>query len=62
MDKLTQSATQINRQIRAFNPYPIAQTNATSDKFNEKTLRILSATAIHRFLRQRLPLKYQSVI
>ncbi len=43
----TQSATQINRQIRAFNPYPIAQTNATSDKFNEKTLRILSATAIN---------------
>ncbi len=43
----TQSATQINRQIRAFNPYPIAQTNTTSDKFNEKTLRILSATAIN---------------
>ncbi|AYQ56244.1 methionyl-tRNA formyltransferase [Bathymodiolus thermophilus thioautotrophic gill symbiont] len=43
----TQSATQINRQIRAFNPYPIAQTNATSDKFNDKTLRILSATVIN---------------
>lgn len=43
----TQSAIQINRQIRAFNPYPVAQTNAISDKFNDKTLRILSATVIN---------------
>jgi len=39
----TQSAVAINQQIRAFNPYPIAQANATSDKFNAKVLRILSA-------------------
>jgi methionyl-tRNA formyltransferase len=39
-----QSATEIDRQIRAFNPYPIAQTNASSDKFENKVLRILSAT------------------
>lgn len=42
----TQSAKQINQQIRAFNPYPIAQTNATSDKFDTKILRILSAKVI----------------
>ncbi|SMN00572.1 Methionyl-tRNA formyltransferase [uncultured Candidatus Thioglobus sp.] len=42
----TQSAEQINQQIRAFNPYPIAQTNANSDKFNEKVLRILSADVV----------------
>ncbi len=41
-----QSAVQINQQIRAFNPYPIAQTNASSDKFDSKVLRILSATVI----------------
>lgn len=42
----TQTATQINQQIRAFNPYPIAQTYADSDKFNAKILRILSASII----------------
>jgi len=40
------SAVEINQQIRAFNPYPIAQTNASSDKFDSKVLRILSATVI----------------
>ena len=40
------SAIEINQQIRAFNPYPIAQTNASSDKFDSKVLRILSATVI----------------
>lgn len=44
----TQSAEQINRQIRAFNPYPIAQTNASSSKFESKVLRILSAIAIDK--------------
>ncbi len=42
----TQSAIQINRQIRAFNPYPIAQTCASSNRFNAKVLRILSASVI----------------
>ena len=41
-----QSAGEINRQIRAFNPYPIAQTNASSDKFENKVLRILSANVL----------------
>lgn len=41
-----QSATQISRQIRAFNPYPIAQTNASSTTFDNKVLRILSAKII----------------
>ncbi len=43
-----QSAEQINRQIRAFKPYPIAQTNATSDKFESKVLRILSASIMEK--------------
>lgn len=42
----SRSAVQINQQIRAFNPYPIAQTNAKSDKFDAKVLRILSADII----------------
>ncbi|SMN11712.1 Methionyl-tRNA formyltransferase [uncultured Candidatus Thioglobus sp.] len=42
----TQSAVQINQQIRAFNPYPIAQIKVSSDKFNEKVLRILSAEVV----------------
>ena len=42
----SQSADKINRQIRAFNPYPIAQSNATSDKFESKVLRILSASIV----------------
>ncbi len=40
----TQPAKQIDQQIRAFNPYPIAQTKATSNKFESKVLRILSAS------------------
>jgi len=43
----SQSAVQINQQIRAFNPYPIAQAHAQSDKFEDKVLRILSASIIH---------------
>ena len=42
----SKSATEINQQIRAFNPYPIAQANAQSDKFDSKALRILSASVI----------------
>ena len=42
----SKSATEINQQIRAFNPYPIAQANAQSDKFDSKVLRILSASVI----------------
>ncbi len=42
----SKSAVEINRQIRAFNPYPIAQTHAKSDKFDAKVLRILSADII----------------
>ncbi len=42
----TQSAIQINQQIRAFNPYPIAQTHAKSTTFNDKVLRILSVNVI----------------
>ncbi len=42
----SQSAVQINQKIRAFNPYPIAQAHAQSDKFEDKVLRILSAYAI----------------
>ncbi|SFV85574.1 Methionyl-tRNA formyltransferase [hydrothermal vent metagenome] len=45
----TQTSEQINRQIRAFNPYPIAQTYANSKKFNDKILRILSATLITNY-------------
>ncbi len=43
-----QSAVQINRQIRAFNPYPIAQARAKSDKFDDKVLRLLSASVIDK--------------
>lgn len=42
-----QTAMQINQKIRAFNPYPIAQTYADSDKFTAKVLRILSASSIN---------------
>ena len=44
----SKSAIKINQQIRAFNPYPIAQANASSDKFDSKVLRILSATVIEK--------------
>jgi len=43
----SKSAVEINRQIRAFNPYPIAQTHAESNKFDTKVLRILSAKPIN---------------
>jgi len=43
----SKSAVEINQQIRAFNPYPIAQANAQSDKFESKVLRILSASVIN---------------
>jgi len=42
----SKSAIEINQQIRAFNPYPIAQANAESDKFDSKVLRILSASVV----------------
>lgn len=42
-----QSAQQIHNQIRAFNPYPIAQTLANSDKFQNKTIRIFSTEVIN---------------
>ena len=42
-----QGSVQINQQIRAFNPYPIAQANASSDKFDSKVLRILQASTIN---------------
>jgi methionyl-tRNA formyltransferase len=42
----SKSAVQINQKIRAFNPYPIAQTHAKSDKFDSKVLRILSVDII----------------
>ena len=41
-----QSAVEINRMIRAFNPYPIAQCQAQSTKFEDKTLRILKAEVV----------------
>lgn len=44
----TQSAVQISQQVRAFNPYPVAQAHAKSDKFDDKVLRILSASVIDR--------------
>lgn len=49
-----QSAEKINRQIRAFNPYPIAQTNAVSNKFESKVLRILSASIINKVYNKKL--------
>jgi methionyl-tRNA formyltransferase len=44
----TKHTVQIIQQIRAFNPYPIAQTHAQSDKFDDKVLRILSASIIDK--------------
>ena len=43
-----QSAVQINQQIRGFNPYPIAQTNAAGNQFDAKVLRILSASVVDK--------------
>ena len=42
----SQSAVEIDRQVRAFNPYPIAQCQAQSLQFSDKTLRILEAEVI----------------
>ena len=49
----SESAVKINQQIRAFNPYPIAQTHATSNKFESKVLRILSANPIGKTYNQK---------
>ncbi len=38
-----QSAIKIHNQIRAFNPYPIAQTYADGNKFNKTIIRIITA-------------------
>jgi len=42
-----QSATIINQQIRGFNPYPIAQTYAKSNRFEKEILRIIKAEVIN---------------
>jgi methionyl-tRNA formyltransferase len=42
----SQSAVEINRMIRAFNPYPIAQCQAQGLQFEDKTLRILEAEVV----------------
>ncbi|WXT99643.1 MAG: Methionyl-tRNA formyltransferase [Catillopecten margaritatus gill symbiont] len=42
------SAIEISQQIRGFNPYPIAQTHASSEKFDDKVLRILSADVVKK--------------
>ena len=47
------TAVEINQQIRAFNPYPIAQANASSDKFESKVLRILSACVMDEKYHQK---------
>ena len=41
-----QSAVEIDRIIRAFNPYPIAQCQAKSLQFDDKTLRIIEAEVV----------------
>jgi methionyl-tRNA formyltransferase len=43
-----QSALNIHRKIRAFNPYPIAQTYAYSNKFEKRVLRIINANFIDK--------------
>lgn len=42
----SQGAIEIDRMIRAFNPYPIAQCKAQSLQFEDKTLRILEAEIV----------------
>ena len=44
--KWNQSAENINQMIRAFNPRPIAQSNAEANEFKEKVLRIIEAEVI----------------
>ena len=41
-----QSAENINQMIRAFNPRPIAQSNAEATEFKDKVLRIIEAEVI----------------
>ncbi len=41
-----QSAIKIHNQIRAFNPYPIAQTYADGNKFNKTIIKIIKAEVI----------------
>jgi methionyl-tRNA formyltransferase len=43
-----QSAEQISRVIRAFNPRPIAYTNAISKQFKNRVLRIIEAEIVNR--------------
>jgi len=43
-----QSAEQISRMIRAFNPRPIAYTNAMAKQFNNRVLRIIEAEIVNR--------------
>ena len=41
-----QSAENINQMIRAFNPRPIAQSNAEANEFKEKVIKIIEAEVI----------------
>ena len=43
-----QSAEQISRVIRAFNPRPIAYTNAMAEQFKNRVLRIIEAEVVNR--------------
>jgi len=43
-----QSAEQISRMIRAFNPRPIAYTNAMAKQFKNRVLRIIEAEIVNR--------------
>ena len=43
-----QSAEQISRVIRAFNPRPIAYTNAMANQFKNRVLRIIEAEIVNR--------------
>jgi len=43
-----QTAEQISRVIRAFNPRPIAYTNAMAKQFNNRVLRIIEAEIVNR--------------
>jgi methionyl-tRNA formyltransferase len=43
-----QSAEQISRVIRAFNPRPIAYTNAIAKQFKNRVLRIIEAEIVNR--------------
>ena len=43
-----QSAEQISRVIRAFNPRPIAYTNAIAKQFKNRVLRIVEAEVVNR--------------